>query len=319
MRNVSKVLAATGLLVMSIGLAGCQDIGAPVPAKAPEVVLQEGLAKLASLTSYSYNVSLKGDLKGPAGQPPEKVMFNAAANGGIDTKDSKDPRINLVLKGDMTADKDGGDAEISFRMNKDNMYMNLKSLNGKGAVTIPEEVKQQFLAKWWSMPVPPEALAEMAKAVPQGDTANMTDEQKKMKALIDGTKFFKNVAFVGMEDVSGESAYHYTGALDKDAFSAFVVKASELQGKTVSEEEKTQMKTSLETFDFSGDFYVGKTSGTLLKVKGNLTIKENAEKSSPSGSVTVEGSVSDLNKPVTVEVPADAQPFPTEALSSLPL
>ncbi len=320
MRNVTKFLAVTGLLAMSIALAGCQDVGAPAaPKKAPEAVLQEGLIKLSALTSYTYNVNLTGDLKGPVNEPPEKVTFDVKATGGIDTKDSLDPKLNLTLKGSMMADQDGADASLAFRMNKEALFLNLDNVTGKGAIAIPEEMKAQFVGKWWTLPIPPEALTEMSKSMPQGDAATMTEDQKKMKSLIEETKFFKNVAFVDNQSVSGETAYHYTGALDKDAFATFIVKASELQGQTISEEEKTSMKASLEGFDFTGDFYVGQTSGTLIKVKGQLTIKENAEKSSPSGTVTLEGSVADLNKPVTVEVPADAQPFPTEALGALPL
>jgi hypothetical protein len=318
MRNVTKILAASGLIVLSFGLAGCEEV-AQAPQKAPEVVLQEGLAKLSNMTSYKFDVVLKGDLKGPDGQPPAKVTVDATLNGGIDTKDTKDPRLNLNLKGNMMADADGGTGELSFRMNKDNLYLNLKSLEGKGSITVPEEIKSQLIGKWWTMPVPPEALAEMAKSMPQGADATLTDEQKQMKTLIEQTKFFKDVKFVDMAPVAGEQSYHYTGVLDKTAFSAFVVKASELQGQTVSEEEKTQMKTSMDTFDFSGDFYVGKDSGALNKVKGTLTIKENADKSSPSGTLSLDVTVSDLNKAVTVEVPADAQPIPAEALSSLPL
>ncbi len=319
MSNVTKTLAVSGLMVLSFGLAGCQDVSAPTSQKAPEVALQEGLMKLSGMTSYNFDLGLKGDLKGPAGQPPAKVTFDATMKGGIDTKDAKDPRLNLNLKGNMMADQDGGDGELSFRMNKDALYLNLMALEGKGAITIPEEMKAELINKWWTMPVPPEALEEMAKSMPQGAEANMTEDQKKMKALIDQTKFFKNVAYVNMESVAGEQSYHYTGVLDKDAFSTFVAKAAELQGETVSEEEKAEMKASLESFDFSGDFYVGKDSGVLNKVKGVFTIKENADQSAPSGSVTVEVTLSDLNKPVTIEVPADAQPIPAEALSSLPL
>jgi hypothetical protein len=223
------------------------------------------------------------------------------------------------MKGNMMADQDGGSGEVLFKMNKDAIYLNLSSLEGKGSITIPEEMKTQLLAKWWTMPIPPEALEELAKTVPQGDTANMTEEQKKMKALIESTKFFKNVAYVGTEKVAGEDSAHYTASLDKDSFADFTVKAAEIQGQTVSDAEKTEMKKAMENFDFSGDFYVGKTSGVINKVKGVLTIKENADKSSPSGTVTLEGVISNLNKPVTVDVPADAQPIPAEALSSLPL
>lgn len=317
MSNVSKVMAATGLIVLSFGLAGCQQGAAP--AKAPEVVLQEGMAKLMEVSSNSYNVKVQGDLKGPQGETPEKLTFNFTASGSMEAKDAKDPKFNLNLKGDMMADLDGGSGEASFRMNKDAVYLSLMSLDGKGQVTIPEEMKAEFVGKWWTMPIPPEALDELAKSMPSSDTANMTAEQKEMKALLESTKFFKDVTYKGMESVGGEQSYHYTGALDKVALTEFVGKAAELQGETVSADELAEMKTSLETFDFTGDFYVGQTSGVLNKIKGNLVLKASADGSSPSGTIALELMASDFNKPVTVQVPADAQPIPLEALGALPL
>lgn len=317
MRKVSKILAASGLVIVSLGMFGCQPA---VPQKAPEVVLQEGMNKLAAATSYGYDVSLVGDLKGPAGQTPAAVSFNVALKGGVDMKDSKDPKLNLDLKGTMNADADGGNGEIALKLNKDAIFLNLMSLEGKGAVTIPEQLKTQYVAKWWTMPLPPAALAELAKAAPGGDAATMTEDQKKMKALVDSTKFFKNVQFVGSENVAGEDSFHYTAELDKDALMAFIKQAAVLQGSAaMSDTDQKDMQASLDLIDVSGDMYVGKTSGVLNRAKGTLTIKSSAAKPSASGTITFDATASDLNKPVTVDAPKDAQPIPPEALSALPL
>lgn len=320
MRKFTKTLAASGLVVVSLGMAGCQNLTAPAaPQKAPEVVLQEGMSKLADVTSYGYDLGLKGDLTGPAGQPPEKVTFDLKLKGNVDAKDPKDPKFNLKLSGNMMADADGGSGELDFRLNKDALFINLMKLDGQGAVTIPDEMKAQLVGKWWTLPIPPEALEEMAKSMPQGGDENLTEEQKKMKALVEETKFFKNVEYKGMESVGGEQSYHYTGILDEDAFMAFVAKAAEMQGQAMTESDQAEMKEAMGFVDFSGDMYVGQNSGVLNKVKGTLTFTQDAEKSTPSGTMTVEFMVSDLNKPVTVEVPADAEPIPMEALGSLPL
>ena len=317
MNKFSKVLAATGLVAMSLGLVACQT--ATAPTEDPGVVLQKGLTKLMEVSSNSYSVNLQGDLKGPAGEEPEKVTFKLAASGSMEAKDAMEPKFNLSIKGDMMADADGGNLEAAFRMNKEAIYLSLMSLEGKGEVTIPEEIKAELVGKWWTMPIPPEALEELAKSVPTSDTENMTEDQKKMKELLDQTKFFKDVVYKGSENVSGEPSHHYTAVLDKDAFATFVAKAAELQGETVSQAEIDEMKAGMEMFDFSGDFYVGQNSGILNKVKGVFTLKATADGDSPSGTVTVEATAADFNKPVTVEVPADAQPIPMEMLGALPL
>ena len=310
------MLAASGILIVSLGLAGCQNAA---PQKAPEAVLQEGVAKLSSATSYGYNIGLKGDLKGPEGKAPAKVAFDLNFKGGIDFKDAKDPKFDLDAKGSLMADADGGNGEVAVRLNKEAIFANLMSLEGKGAVTVPDELKQQFVAKWWTMPVPPAALEELTKSLPQGGEANLTEEQKQVKALFDQTKFFKNVKFVDNQAVGGEQSYHYTGELDKEAFMTFAQKVAELQKQPMDDAAKADMKASLANVDFSGDMYVGQTSGVLNKVQGNLVFKATADKSTPSGSVTLSLELSNLNKPVSIEIPKDAQPIPAEALSSLPL
>jgi hypothetical protein len=318
MSKVLKALAASGLIVLSFGLAGCQEAGAPE--KAPEEVIQEGIIKLTEATSHSYDVSVKGDLKGPNGEKPEKVTFDMKADGSMEATDVKDPKFNLSLTGEMMADADGGKGTVDFRLNKDAIFMNLKALSGEGAVTIPPELSAELIGKWWTMPIPPEALAEIAASVPAtGSEEEMTPEQKKMKELVDSTKFFKDVKYIGSESVGGEPSHHYTAVMDQDAFTAFAVKASELQGQKISDAEVADMKQSMSMFDFSGDLYVGQNSGVLNKVKGVITFKASPDGDTPTGTITVEGMVSDLNKPVTVEVPADAQPIPMELLGGLSL
>ncbi len=323
MRKVSKFLAVSGLVIVSLGMSGCQTVSAPVvpavPEKAPEVVLQEGINKLASVTSYGYDVTLDGKLNGPEGQAPAVVSFNVGLKGGVDMKDSKDPRFNLDVKGTMDADADGGSGTFGLKLNKESIFLNLMTLEGKGSVIIPDNLKSQYIGKWWSMPLPPAALAELAKAAPGGDAATMTDAQKQMKALVESTKFFKTVAYVDSVKVAGEDSFHYTAVLDKDAFVAFVVKASELQGTVMSDAEQKDLKDSLANIDLSGDMYVGKSSGAMNRMRGTLTFKPTADKSSPSGTVTFDATVSELNKPVVVVAPQNAQAIPKEALSALPL
>lgn len=316
MSKFSKMLAASGILVVALGLTGCQNAA---PQKAPEVALQEGISKLSGITSYGFNLGVKGDLNGPEGKTPAKVNLDLAFTGGIDMKDAKDPKFNLDAKGSMMADADGGNGEVGFRLNKEAIFANLMSLEGKGAVVIPDEMKAQLVGKWWTMPIPPAALDEMAKSLPSGGDANLTDDQKQMKALVEQTQFFKNVKFVGMESVGGEQSAHYSAELDKDAFMTFIGKVSDIQKQPMDDAAKAEMKSSLDSIDFSGDMYVGQTSGALNEVKGNLVFKPKADNSSPSGTVMLSLMLSDLNKPVVVEAPKDAQPIPPEALGSLGL
>lgn len=319
MRKFPKILVASGLLTLSVALAGCQNAAPGQQGGSPEAALQQGISKLADVTSYTYAAKVKADLTGPAGEAPQKIAFNLNLDGNVEVKDSTDPRFNLKMSGNMMADSDGGSADLEFRLNKEAMFVNLLKLEGQGAVTIPAEMKAQLIGKWWTLPIPPEALQEMAKSLPQGGQANLTEEQKKVKVLVEQTKFFKNVEFKGTENVGGEMSNHYTAVFDKDAFMGFVVKMAELQNQPMSEADQSQMKAGMANMEFNGHVYVGQNSGVLNKVKGDLTFKDASNANSPSGTVAMELMLSDLNKPVAVEVPAGAQPVPLEALGGFGL
>ena len=54
--------------------------------------------------------------------------------------------------------------------------------------------------------------------MPQGDEANLSPEQLKIRKALEETNFFSKPKFVGNEKVKGEDSYHYSVTLDKKAF-----------------------------------------------------------------------------------------------------
>jgi hypothetical protein len=325
MNKMTKATAVGGLLVMSMALYGCQEIGIPAPSqqapeKAAEEVVQEGIAKLSDVKAYTFDLNVDGDLKAPAGgTPPESVKFNLSFDGGLDVIAATDPKMNLKIEGSFDADADGATAAGEIKMNKDAIFLNLMSLEGRGSVAVPQELMDQYASKWWKLPIPPEALDEFAKSLPQGGDENLTPEQKEMKDLVKNTKFFKDIKFEGVEKINGEDSYKYSAVLDEAAFADFVAKSSEMQGTAMTEDEIAELKKGFEYFDFAGTIYVGKDSGVMNKMMGTLTFVENVEMNNPSGKVTVEMSVGNLNKAITVDAPAEAEEVPMEALMGLPL
>ena len=312
MKNSSKFLAV-GMMALMM-LTACQP--APPASKDPQEVVQDSIKKLSSVTSYAYDVKVNGDLKGPDGVPPAKVTFDVKLNGALDMKDPQDPKLNLSLDGNIDADGDGGDGKIEVRLNKSNVFVNLMALNGKGTVAVPEDMKKEFVNKWWSLPIPPEALAEMAASFPQGDDSTLTEEQKKMKALVENTQFFTDIKFVGNETVMGESSFHYSAMLNKDAFVEFTKQVSELQGTTVSDAELESLKTGMNNFDMTADMYIGANSGIMNRLKANITIKA-TDATMPSGTITFDASAGSFDKAVTVTEPEGSQPFPLDMLGGL--
>lgn len=303
-----KVLAISLITVMaSMFLAGCQGAGAP--SKSADQVIKDGIKKLTEITSYSYMVSTKGDLKD---QEAKEMKFDLTAGGQVDVKDPKDPKVTLMLSGSASDGKDmGGDGALELRLNKEALHFNVSKFTLlAGAGEVPKEISDMF-GKWWKITLPAGTTDELAKSVPQGDEANLTPEQLKVKQVLESTNFFGEPKYVGTENVKGEDSYHYSVTLDKKAFIAFIKAVSEAQGQTISDTELADAQTSMDKVDVSGDLYVGTTSGVLNQFVGSLKFTAK-EASDPAGTVSVTLTLWDINKPVTLQVPTDSTEFPVE-------
>lgn len=301
------VIALTAAIVLS----GCQQA---VPQKPPEQVVKEGMAKLTTVTSHEFELGVKGDLTGPKGEKPEKVKFDVTLGGSVDLKDNQDPKINLKLDGSGNADEQTAAGSAELRMTKEALYFTLAKIDMKGGEQIPKEFMDAYVGKWWKVTIPPESLKEFTASLPEGGTQeNMTPEQKKMKQMFENTQFFKNIKFVGLEDVKGEQSAHYSADLDKDAFMTFVQAAAVEQGNPMTESDIKDMKDGMQKFDFTGNVWVGQSSGIMNQVSGDVKLSGTAA-TDPSGTVSIRITLWNFNKPVTVQAPADAKEFPINEL-----
>ena len=148
--KIGVVLTAVAMFL----LAGCS--GAGQPQKPAEEVIREGMTKLATVTSASYELSLKGDIKDPA---TTDVTVDLSASGVFDVKDMKAPKLTLKLSGN-ASDKSGmnGGVGADLRLNKDMFYFNVMKLDIKD-MPFPEDVKS-LLNKWWFTKLPEEMMQE---------------------------------------------------------------------------------------------------------------------------------------------------------------
>jgi len=298
-------------MATALVFSGCQQ----APQKTPEQALNDGMKNLTAVTSHQYAITFNGDLNGPQGQKPAKVTFNVALSGSADIKDMQDPKFNLKIDGTGNADDQGASASAEIRMNKDDVFFTLSKLDLKGAAQpIPKEFMDMYLAKWWKIAIPPEALKEFEANLPEyGSQEAMTPAQQKIKDLVNNTQFFKNVKYVGAESVKDVPSFHYTADLDKDAFMAFALQAAQDQGKTIADSDKKDMQDAMQKIDFTGNVWVTQDTGILNQVTGDIKFISTVP-TDPTGTVSISATLWDFNKPVTVEVPTGAQDFPVQAL-----
>lgn len=308
------VWGGVAVLTMSLFLAGCNN------QKAPAIAIKDGITNLFKVSSYSLDGTVAADLKGPEGQAPAKVTFNLNAGFAFDGKDPNNLILNFKGDGGFDEDGTGGTGAFEVRLDKNMLYALISKLATTGEVQLPDTLKDQYVAKWYKFPMPvdtmksvSDTLKNISDSVSGQDQSKMTPEQKKTKELFDQTSFFKNPVLAGTDTVKGEASSHYTTTLDKDASLNFLRQVSAIQGSPVSDADYKDMQDSFSKFpNTSFDLWVGNSSATLNRVSVKLTLPGAA--TDPSGPITVDFSLGDFNKPVTVAVPADATEFSMTSL-----
>ncbi len=308
-----KVTAILGMISM-LALAGCggskSDPAGETGKPATETV-QESLSNFYyEVDTASYEVNLMGDVQAPEGQVPGSVNFDVTLSGSVDSSNPAQPMLNLALMGSGSMD-DGADQNVDaeLRLDSEMLYFVVNEVSDFDG-QLPAEMVSEFLGQWWSMPIPPGTFAA-AGAYNDGDEELSEDEQK-FKDLIERSTFFKDIEYVGEEDVMGDAASHYTLALDKEGIKQFVQDgAMEFEGEELSEADMADLDEALEALDFSGEYWIGVDDMIMRGMKGTWTITP------PEGGsidLTVDVKVGELNEPVSVEAPADAQEFDPFAL-----
>jgi len=310
----SKLLITGGVFAFTAAaiFTGCQQASAPQ--KTPEQVVKDAVKNLSSVTANQFGIALNGDLTGPQGQAPAKVKFNLTLDGGSDLKDLKDPKINLKLDGSGNADDQNGSLSAELRMNKDNLYFTLAKLDLQGGPTLPADLKNMYVGKWWKLPIPPDTLKEFAANLPEGGSQqNLSPEQQKLKDMVQNAQFFTNIKFVNNEDVKGMQSYHYSADIDKKALVSFVEQSAVVQGQTMSDSDKKDMEDAMQKFDITANLWVDSATGNLDQVSCDLKFVHPGP-SDPTGTISAKATLWAFNQPVTVQVPADAQLFPIDQL-----
>lgn len=300
----------TLLSLLVLGLLSFSACSQGQPSKPADQVIKEGVQNLGKATSYQYEGDVKADLKGQSPDAPKDIHFDFQFSGNLDFKSVQDPKLNL--KADVVAKADTQDSSGSFeaRLNKDAVFFNIAkfALKDDQGTTLPKEFTDKYIGKWTKISFPQGFLQQLSSQLPLNGDQNLTPEQKQLKDLVEGTNFLKDINFVGTENIHGSDSYHYHATVDKDNLNAFMLKLADLQKRNLSDDDKKTLKDDLQKYDFATDVWVAKDQSILNKIVLTVTFKGSATE--PQGTVTLTGILFDFNKPMTVEVPKDAQDLP---------
>ena len=166
------------------------------------------------------------------------------------------------------------------------------------------------------MSVPQELLKEIAANMPKGKADDqLTPNQKKMKELFGNSSFFKDLRYVGVEDVKGEQSFRYTFNADKAGLKDLLKKVAGLEGKTFGQDQEKELDSLLQQINMKGSLWIGRESGILDQLDADIQFI--ASEKTPGGTIGIRISLWNFNKPVVVDVPKETKTVPTEALLGL--
>jgi hypothetical protein len=308
------------LMIATLVLVGCGPVNDFQPPKSPDEMVQEGMKRLNTVTSHQFDFKMNGDFTGPKSVPNSQVTLALKFSGGADSKQPKDPKLNLKADLNVKADGQNVAAAADLRLENKTAYVNLQKLDLPKEANLPKEI-QTYMNKWWSIALGP-YLDQLSSSLPltPGSVANLTPEQKKIKEEFEKTKFFKDITYKGNETVKDEPSYAYTATLDKAAFMNFALKAMETQERfkqqPMTEQDKNELKKAMDGITFDAKLWVGQKSGILNKMEGAMKIKGAAD-TDPSGTLNFTMEMWGFNQGIKVEVPKDAIAFPVESLGAL--
>ena len=290
------------IILSSIFLVACAADGEPdQPA---EELIKEAVDNMSKVKSASYNISLDGTIND---EDPlslfKEIDFNGNFSGQYDFNDLKDPNFSLLVE--IIASLDGGNDEninAEFRITDNNLYFSLadiSDINGE----LPIELITPFLSKWWFIPIPEENLEAIEFYTDENET-NLTEEQKKVKALLKDAFMFENVEYQGDEKIKGVKSYYYTADLDEKAIKDYLLESAEIMGETTSASDIEQIDSFLSNLDLNLGLWISKGEKTLIQVSADASIEEPGY---VSLDLELTYTLSDVNEKVKLEAPENAE------------
>lgn len=294
------------LICILLFVSGCSSI--PSLSSSPDKVVKNGLKNFIGVPSYDFDLSVSGYFDALQGAELVKFSLDGQLSGEIDSNDPIDPKLSVSVSGTGAvgaADPQSLSGEL--RVNKENVFFNVSSLPSLPEASLPQEFVDQFVNKWWQVPVPEGTYTKDNPLF--GFSGADQEGLDKYKDLVDKYSLFTDLKDEGTEAVKGEESYKYSARLDKDGLKGFLMASRKVSGSEMTPDEISQLDDMLNSMTFAGYVYVGMQSEKLNRVSGDLYIKDVSEEQVKEGNLKISFSVWDFGKPVSLTIPEEYELF----------
>jgi hypothetical protein len=293
-------------LVSVLILVGCGVDQTESPTGDSEDILRQAFESWKDVYSGGYELTLDGTLIGTDGESPLKMEVDGSLDGIFDLNDPVYPELEIHVKGEIETDGES-DGPFDFEVRTDGrvLYALISKFPDAGGY-IPSELASFFVGQWWEIPLPDGffANAPLELWTNKNVEGALTPGEQEMKALLDNTKFFKNIEYLGTSRVRGEQTHHYSTMMDKAAVTEFINQASRIDTERITKEDLSNFANTLNASDFDVEIYVGVDDMIMRKISGvfNMDVGNGGKME-----VDFELITEKLNKDVDIAEPMNAQ------------
>jgi len=260
-------------------------------------LLQESLLNSAkNMTSTAYELNLSGKVAIPD-ETIGTVDFDVNFTGDVDSSNLE--KLLFALKADVkfsAKDYKNQFAKGEMRLSGNKMFFILEELSNFNG-EVPAEMVSEFLGKWWMY----EDLSGMM-------SAGIIDETAKQETIanLEKLNLFTDISYEGTETLMGEKTYKFTAKLDKDSYKTLMIdEITRLTGVEPIQSDLDMMDKMIESFDINGTYFVGVDDSMMHGFAGVLSVSVPDE--NLAFDINIDYKASNINKPVSIEEPADAQ------------
>lgn len=296
----AKIFLVAVLALSMFLFAGCGGAGS---GKSPEESVKTAVSNFSKVSTFSAKAVIGATGEFEQNNEKEQFVTNLILNSKFDRKNKQDLKMDASVVGDVTYENKKYDGEISIKTLNKNLYFNL--------LKYPESIKDDpqlapitaLANKWFYLP----SSQFQDKSPIVFDRSSMTPEQQQMMDEFDKISFLKNLKYDGTDKINETEIYKFKGVVDNDKIYNFLLKSSEINKQTPSDEDKADLRKSLEGLNVPMTVFVSVKDEIFAGMKGTINYKDAETKE--NAKVDFDLQITDFNNPVVVEVPKDATDF----------
>ncbi|OGC81421.1 MAG: hypothetical protein A2V81_04160 [Candidatus Abawacabacteria bacterium RBG_16_42_10] len=312
---MKRSLGIIGIAVLITGCSFFQPVESPKPSPTPEVnfyqILSDAITKTMEIKSGSLDTTFDITFQST---PEVFDRFTANMKGnwnGDDKKSLLETTLNFDLRNpNDPSTPTHGFAKLSLAADSNQQMLRLNTINLTGEESEPiNKSLQSIMGQWYKVPAENSFPFDFVSSI-------IEDKKGTNQELLRNSSYF-HILDASLVQTSEEQAHHLLITLDKDGSKTLLRKLQENNSQNIPLNQLTDWENIVDNATFQGDIFIGKDSGFVRKLQGELTILGN-KNTNQQITVALDISLHNINEHVPIATPKTDQTLDFENLFGIP-